>query len=257
MNATQAIDNTPFFLVGCVRSGTTLLRDLLRLHARLECPEETHFFRWADPFGTARFRAMNLKSDLMKKHRELDGVPEDRFLEIFEAASDRKALMEAYGAAFLEARGNPGGRWFDKTPQNVYGIPLIADAWPQARFVHIHRHPLNVVASLLEGKVMPAHDLDGAINYWNEAAAIIQQARGVLGDRLKDVSYETLTSDPASTFADLLEYLGEDVTLPDSLETVVHPEKNKYRGVLSEEQVGEVLERTVRFLGTYGYTEPA
>ena len=48
-------DNTPFFILGCVRSGTTLLRDILRIHPRLESPEETHFFRWADPYASPRY----------------------------------------------------------------------------------------------------------------------------------------------------------------------------------------------------------
>ena len=42
----------PFFVLGCVRSGTTMLRDALRMHPHLACPEETHFFRWGEPFGS-------------------------------------------------------------------------------------------------------------------------------------------------------------------------------------------------------------
>ena len=48
-------ETAPFFLVGCVRSGTTLLRNLLRQHPNLESPEETHFFRWPHSFGTGDF----------------------------------------------------------------------------------------------------------------------------------------------------------------------------------------------------------
>jgi len=33
----------PFFIVGCARSGTSLLRDLLRSHPRLSIPTESHF----------------------------------------------------------------------------------------------------------------------------------------------------------------------------------------------------------------------
>ena len=92
----EGADNTPFFLVGCVRSGTTLLRDLLRAHPRLECPEETHFFRWADPFGSARYRRMYVNSGLMKRHRELDGVDEYTFRYTLNVAKNRREMMEAY-----------------------------------------------------------------------------------------------------------------------------------------------------------------
>ena len=60
-----------FFIVGCVRSGTTLLRNILREHPKLACPEETHFFRWSWPFRTQRFRFHNTKAKLLKKEQNV------------------------------------------------------------------------------------------------------------------------------------------------------------------------------------------
>ncbi|HNE26739.1 MAG TPA: sulfotransferase, partial [Pseudomonadales bacterium] len=64
------LDNTPFFILGCVRSGTTLLRDILRIHPRLESPEETHFFRWADPYASPRYERNYVGVKLFKNHRD-------------------------------------------------------------------------------------------------------------------------------------------------------------------------------------------
>ncbi len=61
--------DTPFFLVGCVRSGTTLLCNLLRLHPHLECPEETHIFRWALPFGSHQYLNHFRRPEIMKHHK--------------------------------------------------------------------------------------------------------------------------------------------------------------------------------------------
>ena len=253
MSSSQHLDNTPFFLVGCVRSGTTLLRDLLRRHPRLECPEETHFFRWADPFGSFRYRSHYTKSKLLKTHREMDGFKEYGFHHILNHTHDRREMMSHYGRKFLELRGNPGGRWFDKTPQNVYGVLLIDAAWPCARFIHIHRHPLNVVASLMEGAVMPVHDLNGAINYWNEAADILERFRALAGERLMEISYESLTAAPGDTLARLLEFLGEDSSAMQADFEDVHPERNKYVEKLESPQIEEVLTRTRRGREQYGY----
>ena len=63
----------------------------------------------------------------------------------------------AFAGLFLEAQGVSSGRWFDKTPQNIYGLTLLSAVYPEAKFVCIVRHPLNVVASLKRGKVMAAH----------------------------------------------------------------------------------------------------
>jgi len=246
-------DQTPFFLVGCVRSGTTLLRDLLRQHDRLECPEETHFFRWADPFGTDRYRRMYKKSDLMRRHREMDGVDNFDFSYIINNSQNRWQMSGGYGLAYLKAQGNPEGRWFDKTPQNVYGLLLIAAAYPDAKYVHIHRHPLNVVASLLEGAVMPPHSLNGAINYWTEAIGILQQFRKVADDRLIELRYEDLTLAPLDTLIGLLEFLDEDSALLSAELSNVHPEQNKYIEKLDDSQVQKVLECTKKEREIYGY----
>jgi len=139
--------DTPFFIVGSPRSGTTLLRDLLREHPRLECPEETHFFRWADPFGSPKFTT-HYKTKLFREHRALDKIPEFDFDLMLKYAHSREHLAYDYGRNYLKVRGKPEARLYDKTPQNVYGIFLINAIYPNARFIHIYRNPLNVVASL-------------------------------------------------------------------------------------------------------------
>ena len=67
--------------------------------------------------------------------------------------------------SFLRLMGISGGRWFDKTPQNIYGMLLLSAVYPDAKFVHIVRHPLNVVTSLKAGKVMAKHSLQGGHQY--------------------------------------------------------------------------------------------
>ena len=80
----KAMNNDPFFILGAPRSGTTLLRDFLRLHPRLACPEETHIFRWGDPFGTHMYERHYKGSQLFRKHREMDGV--DNFICYLDAS---------------------------------------------------------------------------------------------------------------------------------------------------------------------------
>ncbi|MHC5006000.1 MAG: sulfotransferase family protein [Planctomycetota bacterium] len=244
--------NDPFFIAGCVRSGTTLLRRILVRHPRLECPQETHFFRWADPFGSLRF-ANAIDTKLLHKHRGMDGVDEQEFREIVSGATNRRELAEGYARCYMRKQGNPDGRWFDKTPQNVYGLLLLRAVFPDAPIVHIHRHPLNVVASLLEGKVMPAQPFSGALNYWVESAQIFGEFGRAWPQHLVEVSYEELTSQPRRTLATLLSRLGEDPDLLELPNGLVHPERNRYRDVLSAPQADEVIRTCGPWLGRYGY----
>ncbi|MCB1617022.1 MAG: sulfotransferase, partial [Pseudomonadales bacterium] len=141
----SSVDNTPFFILGCVRSGTTMLRDILKEHPRLECPEETHFFRWADPYGSPRYERHYL-TQIFKDHRKLDKITNKKFHAMKDFSQNRKEISDGYGRAYLDAMNNPKGRWFDKTPQNIYGITMINYYYPTAKFIHIYRNPLNVVA---------------------------------------------------------------------------------------------------------------
>ncbi|MGH8476815.1 MAG: sulfotransferase family protein [Methylococcales bacterium] len=252
--AVKEEDNEPFFLVGCVRSGTTLLRDLLRSHPRLECPEETHFYRWCHPFGTAGFRRLYETSGILKHHRKLDGIDEEEFQTLFNDSISRADFSRNYADLFLRKHNKQAGRWFDKTPQNVYGIMLISTEFPTAKFIHIHRHPLNVVASLRIGKVIEAQNILPAVNFWIEAVSIMKLYREAWPDRVLEVPYERLTNDPSGEIRNILNYLGE---WRDDLELDVdriHAEQNKFQGVLTSDDIDFVLRRCGDLMEAYNYS---
>lgn len=245
-------DNTPFFILGCVRSGTTMLRDLLREHPRLECPEETHFFRWAEPYGSPNYVA-KYRQKLLQKHRQLDGINEFDFYVGMNLTKNRRELSDIYARRYLEVMKNEKGRWFDKTPQNVYGVLMISAYYPEAKFIHIYRNPLNVVTSLLEGKVMPKHGLVGGISYWNESMLILNEFKKLYPDRLLEVRYETLTANPMPELRKILEFVGEDPAQLADLSHLTHPEKNKYKKLLNEEDITIIRDMTEPFFSRYGY----
>lgn len=263
MSVESEVSNSPFFIVGCVRSGTTLLRNILRLHPRLESPEETHFFRRADPFGTAEYEALYSRAKLFKKHRQLDGIADFDFHYSLQQQPTRKGLMDWYGQRLLEVRGNPNGRWFDKTPQHVYGLLMLAEAYPEAKFVHIYRNPLNVVASLLRGEVLPKQSVRAAVNYWLEAAMILSQYKRLAPDRVIEIQYEQLLRKPKPTVTALLQFLGESDEkfpfrkvgglLPGETKVDKKKLKDSYLEVLSKQQVSDIKQATEPYFSRYGY----
>ena len=240
--------------MGCARSGTTLLRDILRLHPRLECPEETHFFRWPDPIGTIRYTNLYQDSALFKRHRELDDIADADFYTALERSGDKKELMDFYGNAYLKKQNNPEGRWFDKTPQHVYGLLLISALYPESVFIHIHRNPLNVVASLVQGKVMAKTTLIGGVNYWVESMMILNEYKKMAPQRLFEISYEKLTSNPEEEISTLLRFLGEDDALIQYNDGLTRPESNHYRKILSSDDIDYIRSKTEPFLTEYDYS---
>ncbi|WP_419603857.1 sulfotransferase family protein [Thiolapillus sp.] len=248
-------DDTPFFIVGCVRSGTTMLRNVLRRHPRLECPEETHFFRWTAPFGSPQFLRPYQHNPVVRKQQEMDGVSREEFDALVAASNSRKELAEKYGQLYLQKRGNPHGRWFDKTPQHFYGMLMISQMFPQARFIHIYRNPLNVVASLFEGKVVSLPDMSAATSYWVEAMAVMTEYKQLGGaDRVLEIGYEDFTSNPVNCSQRILEFIGEDEGLLRNPGKGIHPERNRYQQVLGDSDIEEVRRRCMPYQEYYGYT---
>ncbi len=248
-------DDTPFFVLGCVRSGTTLLRDILREHPRLESPEETHFFRWADPYASPRYERNYVGAKLFREHRKIDGVSDWDFHNARVFARNRREISDYYGKHYLLARGNVDGRWFDKTPQNVYGILLLGYMYPTAKFVHIYRNPLNVVSSLKEGRVMAKHEVKGGINYWLESMIILNEYKKMPGGsaRMLEIKYEEMVENPRPSIKKILEFVGEDPELMDYSKLTTHKEKDKYKKILTEVEIGYVKQLCEPFYTQYGY----
>lgn len=253
MNTAGSDDSQPLFILGCVRSGTTLVRDLLRRQINVICPEETHYFRYGEPFKTSGHSNPLLNSPTLKKHREIDGISDQAFAEMLQQSRTRGELMLKHVQYMAKARGIENFKWFDKTPQNVYGVTLIRSEFPNARFLHLVRNPLNVVASLKLGKIIKVADIHGACNYWLEAVTIIQQVAPQLDQDLMQIRYEDLAQDPLRKMQELLNFseLGQNIDVygPDD----VHAERNQYLDVLSQEEIGVVQRRCSGLAELYGY----
>ncbi len=195
----NARKTSPFFILGAPRSGTTMLRNLLRQHPDLLAPEETFFFRSGVAFGSTDYRNFYERNPVVRKHRSMDGIAEEEFQKIFGSAATRRELSDGYMRRYAELQNRSQGRWFDKTPQNVYGLPLIAALYPEATIIHIHRHPIEVAASAMAGRGVGQHTLTGALNVWLEPMLIFDQCRPILGDRLIEFSIDEIKRSPRGT----------------------------------------------------------
>lgn len=247
-------DDAPLFIVGSVRSGTTLTRDLLRRVPNFICPEETHFFRWSEPFRTSASLHPFRNNPVLRQHRRIDGVDDASFAALLDQSQTRAELQRRYIAAFARAKGVTGRyRWFDKTPQNIYGAALIAQQMPRARFVFLVRNPLNVVASLQLGRQVTVADLHGACNYWREAAEIFFTLSAAYPARFLQVRYEDLVSDVPGVMATILTHAQLDVAPGLFHRHDAHPERNLWREVLIRSKAQVVHDHCAASARRFGY----
>lgn len=250
----KAADAEPLFIVGSMRTGSTWLRDLLRRIPGFVCPEETHFLRWAEPFRTPGGMKPHRRNKLLMRHREIDGVDPEVFDMILRVSQSRGQLQRRYISAFAAAQGVEAPfRWFDKTPQNIYGLPLILAEFPRARVLHLVRNPLNVVASLQLGRQVSIPDLQGAINCWLEAVTIWDTLAPIAPERMMELRYEDAIGDVPGALARVADFAG--VPYPPGLwhGRDARPEQNLWTEALTPEAAQRVVKRCGPIAARRGY----
>ena len=224
------------FVVGCGRSGTTLLRLMLDAHPDLAIPPESHFL---SRFGHAidRYAAAGggvdperLAADIMRtKTFAAWKVPDEDVLErvrSLAAPASFADVIDAVYTAYVQPRG--ASRWGDKTPRYVLDIPLFDRLFPGSRFVHIVRDGRDVAMSLRSVRFGP-NDPMSAAGFWARRVRAGRRDGGRLGpQRYSEIRYEALVADPERELraicevidlpwdAAMLEYhRGVDEALPD------------------------------------------
>ncbi|MBG0827873.1 sulfotransferase [Planomonospora sp. ID67723] len=208
----------PIFIVGCPRSGTTLLQLMTHAHPRIAIPPETRFMvaayqrrlrfgDLADPIcrrelaewvvGRRQHRFQDLGLDAAEVAREIATGPPT-------LGSALGIVLRAYAARF----GKP--RWGDKRPGYFQSADVLLRLFPDAQFVHLIRDGRDCVASLKE---MPWHtgNVYSAISVWAEAIDFARYGAPRLPeDSYHELRYEDLTRDPETSLRGLCDFLGEE-----------------------------------------------
>jgi hypothetical protein len=198
---TVGVDATFPVVLGCVRSGTTLLRALLDSHPELAVPPESYFVvpalqargRYERPSGLeleALLADVAAERSFPDWHLAPAGLDEVRAAAPATVPDALLALYRAYG----RQHGKP--RAGDKTPLHLLHVDLLATAFPTARFLHIVRDGRDVVPSILGMSFGPDRFAEGIL-FWQRRVAHGRAAGARLGPaRYREVRYEQLVADP-------------------------------------------------------------
>ena len=245
----------PLFILGHYRSGTTHLHNLLSVDPRFAFP---NYYQANFPGTFLSSEAIGSRLDFLtprkRPHDDVTmglGTPAEdelalcvdtllsphmswhfparnghyrRYLTLSEVDPNEKETWKSSLKRLAQKLTlKYGTRLVLKSPCHTARIPVILEAFPDARFVHIHRHPFTVFQSTrhMEVKVGPLYQfqrrdlvgLDDDIlwRYRKMYDAYLEDRDRIPGARLTEVSYERLTRDPVGTLRFVYEALG----LPD------------------------------------------
>lgn len=235
----------PVFILGHPRSGTTYLHYLMSRDSKFATPTTLQsmlpntflltgwifrpFFNWVMPKKRPmddmnmgpdhpkeeEFALANLTSASFAKAfwfpNDIEEIFQDTVLFNSDAEIKRKWIcqMKDFGKKICFAEGK--NDLLFKSPYNTARISTILEAFPNARFIHVHRHPAEVYVSTkkLYSRILPMLSLqktDGIVvdqfirsSYPTIYKAYIDDKKTLDSNRLFEVSFESLIESPRET----------------------------------------------------------
>lgn len=186
--ATSPPSITPVFIVGCPRSGTTLVGNLVAANDSVFNGEESFFLylmhNWEamlrPPLAPLTRTFLERARDLMRKLIESETV--------------------ARGKCY----------YVDHTPWHALCLETIWSVFEGARVVHVVRHPANVLTSLQysyeAGYAWATETVEERVSLWHE---FIQAIRPYENDeRVRVIRYEDLCANPVQQTRALFDWVG-------------------------------------------------
>ncbi|MFK7847126.1 MAG: sulfotransferase [Rhodothermales bacterium] len=211
---------SPIFIVGANRSGTTLLRLILNAHPHIAIPEEIIYFgsfmagkpieQWANPGLTSDAYAAFVTDFVEHKCGVLDGVDHQEIKQQI-LASAHKDFCHPYKTMLEAWAGHHGKkRWGEKTPGNLFYADILLEMFPDARFIHMIRDPRAGVSSMMKTTFFPQ---DIAFNAMSRRK-FMRRGRQILETSVPAAQrlllrYEDIVTEPDTTVKAICNFIGE------------------------------------------------
>ena len=241
----------PLFIVGLPRSGTTLLHILLAADSAHRAPLTWEVMSPSPPTAEDRHRRIRQASRNLAMLRWLAPTFEsvhatgaelpqecvslmsptfmsDQFDTMYNVPSYREwffaqDLRPAYefhrrSLQHLQFRKS-AERWVLKAPAHMFAAPALLSTYPDARFVQIHRDPIEAVASVsslvtilrrvFSDDVDPIQIGRDAMSYWAQALKTFMRAREEMPEsRVCDLYYNDVRRDPIAAARCVYDHFG-------------------------------------------------
>jgi hypothetical protein len=198
------LNEPSFFVVGCGRSGTTLLRRLLNEKANVAIPPESLFI--VDYLSISKGWKAYVALQLLGREAELSewGLSTKAIAESL-ALPNLVDVIKALHKNYAIANGaDCSGQ---KTPRLVrYGDRLTKN-FPHAKYVELIRDPRAVVSSLKKSNVHNSNALFGALR-WRKDVLAGKKLKKTAGQSHQYLRYEALISEPVHQVNSLIDFLG-------------------------------------------------
>ena len=239
----------PVFIIGCPRSGTTMLYDyLVRSGGFAKYKAESNVFSVLGPaFGNIRharnrrklidrwlrsslFKVSGLDADHIRTRMMSDCRNEGDFLRVLMEQMVRQQGVE---------------RWAEKTPDHALYIREIDRQIPGGLFIHIIRDGRDVALSYSNlgwSRPLPwdkQSPVLAAGMYWKWLVNRARRDSRVLGDRYLEIRFEDLVAKPRETLSEVAAFIGQKLDYDEILKAEVSRTRRPNSSFSNEVAAGE------------------
>jgi Sulfotransferase family len=223
--------NPYVFLVGCLRSGTTLLQRVVDAHPEIAVIHETQWVpRWYE-------RRVGLTEEGIVTPELVARLVEHRRFHRLQLDAERVTELIRDGepkhyahfvTELFDLHGQVKGKTLvgEKSPGYVRHLPTLHLLWPRTKVVHLIRDGRDVTLSVLDwkkregtaGRFPTWHEdpVSTTALWWEWHVRLGREAAASLGpERYYELSYEALVADPERECERLCTFLG--VTYDDAM----------------------------------------
>lgn len=190
-------DGSPIFVLGMPRTGTTLLERILDSHSEVHSAGELNSFA----------------QGLVELVRQEFGKADSREEFVAQSAQvDFTAVGEAYLHSTAPRRGD-SPRFVDKLPLNYLYAGLIHLALPNARIIHLRRHPMAACYAIYKQLFMDAYPFSYSLeelgHYYVAYFRLMEHWRALIPDTaMTELHYEKLVTQTETETRRILNFCG-------------------------------------------------
>lgn len=179
----------PVFVVGCQRSGTTMLRLVLDSHSSISCGPETRFLADLERIVGSDWKRLSQY-----------GFTQEEWLQRI------ATFFDGVQGDYARERGKR--RWADKTPLYALSLDFITRVFPDCQVVHVIRDGRDVAVSHRK-----------RFGYWSSVKSAVKWPKYIAAaraagsrlppDRYYELRYESVVDDTEKALRGLFEFLDE------------------------------------------------
>ena len=212
----QISERSPIFIVGCPRSGTSLLSRIINCHPNIAIPFESHlyntFYPWLRYYGDLSLpdNRERLVKHILSTEVMRDWMPCPNITSTISAIQqyDFSGIVEALMQSWTTMQGKR--RWGEKTPSHLFYWRTILQDFPNLRVIHILRDGRDVALSWKYARFGPKHiyPLAQKWKHYLEEIEIFQAA--LSKNAFLQIRYEDLVCKPEQIIREICEFLDEE-----------------------------------------------